>query len=251
MDSPLHHVPKERRARVLKLIELVVFPSFCRICHSLLEKAGERLVCRECWSRLTPQRSPFCICCGRFFEGAIESHVCSTCVEHPPAFSRHRSACRYRGTAKELIRLLKYQRLKVLGRDLGAFLFQSLQEETSLWWRADVLVPVPLHPKRKKERGFNQAEILAREMGRLSGIEVCKDLLRKSQESRPQTSLSGTERRSNLQGAFSVNKGRRAKGKTVILVDDVFTTGTTLEECSRALLRAGADEVRAATMAQA
>ncbi len=244
-------MPGEGRAGVLKLFELVVFPSFCRICSTLLEKTGERLVCRECWSRLRPQRSPCCICCGRFFEGAIESHVCSACVEALPAFTRHRSAGRYRGIAKELIILLKYQKLQLLGKGLGVFLFQSLEEETGLWWRADALVPVPLHPKRRKARGFNQAEILARELGRQCGLEVCRDVLKKNRDALPQTSLSGAERRANLREAFSVNQKRRVTGKTLILVDDVFTTGTTVEECARTLLRAGADEVRAVTLAQA
>jgi competence protein ComFC len=247
----LYSLSGERRKRLVKLFELVFFPSFCNICSTLLEKPGERIVCRGCLQKLRPESSAFCLCCGRFFEGRIESHLCSACLDSPPAYSRHRSVCRYRGMAKDLIRLFKYQKKKILGDDLALFLYRHLRGEDPLWWGADALVPVPLHPHRLRQRGFNQAEILARRLSRLSGIELQTNRLIKVRDAQPQTTLSGENRRSNLKGAYSVRHGRLLSGKTVILVDDVFTTGATMGECSRVLKEAGVQEVRAVTIAQA
>lgn len=251
MDAALYSLSGERRKRLVKLFELVFFPSFCPLCSSLLEKPGERVVCRNCLRNLRPETAAFCLCCGRFFAGRVASHPCPACLDSPPAFSRHRSACRYRGTVKDLIRLLKYQKKMVLGDDLARFLFKHLRREHSLWWGADILVPVPLHPHRLRQRGFNQAEILARRLSRLSRLDLQTKALIKVRDAAPQTTLSGEDRRSNLRGAYAVRGGRLIQGKTVILVDDVFTTGATMEECSRVLREAGAGEVRAVSIAQA
>ncbi|MGB2906297.1 MAG: ComF family protein [Candidatus Aminicenantaceae bacterium] len=208
-------------------------------------------MCGECWKLLQPEPSAHCLCCGRFYSGFVASHLCPACVETPPFFIRHRSACRYRGVAKELILLFKYQKMRVLGKDLARFLYSSLKDEEGLWWEAEALVPVPLHPHRYKQRGFNQAEYLAQELSALSGIQLHKNCLVKRRDALPQTSLTGESRRENLRGAFAVKDRLAFSNKVVVLVDDVFTTGSTLQECSRTLIEAGAREVRAVTLAQA
>lgn len=246
----MYRLSGKGRAGLVRLFELVLFPSFCHICSALLERPGERLVCEECWKRLLPEPSAHCLCCGRFYPGSVASHVCPACVEAPPFFIRHRSACRYRGVAKELILLFKYQKLRVLGKDLARFLYSSLKDEEGLWWEAEALVPVPLHPHRYKQRGFNQAEYLAQELSGLSGIPLNKNRLVKWRDALPQTSLSGESRRDNLIGAFAVKGRGTFSDKIVVLVDDVFTTGSTIQECSRTLLESGAREVRAVTLAQ-
>jgi len=247
----LHRLSGKGRTGLVKLLELVLFPSFCHICSVLLERQGERLVCLDCWENLEPLLAAHCVCCGRFFDGTVDSHVCSACVESPPSFIRHRSACRYRGVAKELILLYKYRRLRALGPDLARFLYAGLNEDAGLWWGADVLIPVPLHPRRQRQRGFNQSELLAGELSNLTGISMHAGLLRKRRDALPQTSLTGESRRDNLLGAYCVKNGRVLSDQVVILVDDVFTTGSTLQECSRTLLEAGAREVRAVSIAQA
>jgi ComF family protein len=153
--------------------------------------------------------------------------------------------------AKELILLYKYRRLRALGPDLARFLYAGLNEDAGLWWGADVLIPVPLHPRRQRQRGFNQSELLAGELSNLTGISMHAGLLRKRRDALPQTSLTGESRRDNLLGAYCVKNGRVLSDQVVILVDDVFTTGSTLQECSRTLLEAGAREVRAVSIAQA
>ena len=247
----MYRLSGKGRAGLLRLLELVLFPSFCHICSALLEKPGERLVCGECWEHLQPETEAFCLCCGRFYPGSVDPHVCPSCAQAPPPFVRHRSACHYRGAAKDLILLFKYQKLWILGRDLARFLYASLEGEEGLWWEAQALVPVPLHPRRLKQRGFNQAELLARELSVLSSIRLNRKGLMRRRDALPQTSLTGDSRRENLKGAFAVKEEANFSDQVVILVDDVFTTGSTIRECSRTLLESGAREVRAITLAQA
>ncbi len=246
----MHLLSGKSRTRLLKLFELVFFPSFCFSCGRLLEKPGERVVCQDCWSQLRPLSPPFCLCCGRLYNGCGGT-ICASCLETPPEFSHHRSVCRYQGMAKELVHAYKYQKRKILGVDLARFMYSNLARDQGLWWGADAFVPVPLHHKRAKQRGFNQAHVLARELSKQSDLPCLAGILKKKRDAVPQAILSGDERRRNLKDVFSVTGSSTVKGKVVILVDDVYTTGTTIRECSRTLLAAGAHEVRAVTFAQA
>ena len=139
----------------------------------------------------------------------------------------------------------------MLGKTLARFVYQALGKEEDLWWQVEGIVSVPLHPKRQKERGFNQAQDIARELARLKGIEVIENHLRKRKNVLPQTSLSRADRQKNVRGAFEVIKPEGIEGKVLLLVDDVYTTGATIKECSSVLLKAGAKEVKALTVAQA
>jgi competence protein ComFC len=232
-------------------VELLLFPSFCRVCSKPLGRPGERIVCDECVERLRPRTGPVCTCCGKFFDGAGESHFCRRCLERCPPFSLHRSCGPYGGILKDMILLFKYERFSVLSRPLGLYAEASLGAEEGLWAGADFLVPVPLHRKRERERGFNQSRLLAAELARRRGLAVLGGSLVKVKNVPPQTSLQGKGREENVRGAYEVRKACRTEGKILILVDDVFTTGSTLRECSRALRKAGAREVRALTLAQA
>jgi competence protein ComFC len=242
---------RARAAALARHVEFLVFPSFCRLCAKPLGRPGESLVCRDCLTRLASRRGPACLCCGRFFEGAGGDHLCGRCLDRVPPFSLHRSCGRYDGVLKDLILLFKYHRFPVLARPLARFAAESLAGEEGLWRDADLLVPVPLHGKRKRERGFNQSQRLARELGRIRGLEVLERCLVKVKATPPQTSLEGAGREVNVRGAYMVRKPGRVRGRTLILVDDVFTTGSTLRECGLALKKAGARDVRALTLAQA
>ena len=238
-------------ARSAKLVELALFPSFCKVCRALLETPGEKVLCPTCLDKIRAHRSSYCLCCGRFFEGAGEPHLCLACIRERPPFAVHRSCGLYQGELKDLILLFKYRGYEILGRPLGRFVFESLNGEESLWWGVEALIPVPLHPKRKRERGFNQARVLAKELSRLKGLPLEDLVLRKMKNVPPQTSLERDERMKSVRGVYAVSKREKIQGKTILLVDDVYTTGSTLKECSRELLNAGAKEVRAITIAQA
>jgi len=237
-------------AKAAKLFELAVFPSTCKICRTLLEAPAEKVLCQDCLDKIVPVRAPFCPACGRFFDGAGEPHYCSACLNEAPPFSAHRSSAKYRGHLKDALLLFKYRRYRVLGTHLAGFLVEALKREESLWAGVDVIVPVPLHRRRRRERGFNQAEVLAREIGRLKGIPVESRALIKMRNV-AQTSLERNERASNVRDAYRCGKAERLQAKTVLLVDDVFTTGSTLRECAGVLKHAGVKDVRAVTVAQA
>jgi len=230
--------------------ELVFFPSFCRLCSGLLELPGEKLICTSCWDQLKVPSSSFCLCCGRFFEGAGEPHLCSSCFQKSPPFSVHRSCGRYGGVLKDIILLYKYRRFKVLGKGLARFAFDALGKDEDFWRNVEVIIPVPLHRKRKKQRGFNQAQVIARELAKLRGIRL-EEALVKTKNVPPQTLIDWEEREKNVSGAFQVADKEKIKGRCVLLLDDVFTTGATIRECSCALIKAGVREVRAMTLAQA
>lgn len=236
----------------LKLAELVLFPSFCRRCGRLLERPGEKLVCRDCWDEARPRRAAsVCPVCGLFLDGAGKPGPCRACVEAPPPFAIHRSCGAYDGALKDIILLFKYRKLSALGRGLAGIAKDAVGAEAGLWAGAEAFVPVPLHPRRKRERGFNQSRVFALELGKLMGLPVLDGALVKVRNAPPQTSLAGNERAGNVRGAYQTGKRDRVRGKVLILVDDVYTTGSTLGECARTLGRAGAGEVRAVTIARA
>ncbi len=236
----------------LRLAELVFFPSFCRRCGRLLDRAGERLVCRDCWDEVRPvRRGALCPVCGRLFEGAGESHACRACVETLPAYTIHRSCGAYHGALKDIILLFKYRKLSVLGRGLAGIAGEAVGGDAELWRGVDALVPVPLHARRKRERGFNQSRVFAVELGRIMKVDVRDGVLVKVRNAPPQTSLEGRERAGNVRGAYRVAKEDLVRGKVILLADDVYTTGATIGECARTLLEAGAKEVRAVTIARA
>jgi len=234
-----------------KLGELLLFPSSCQVCEALLERAGEKVICRDCLERLRGADSPCCLCCGRFFEGAGEPHLCLDCLEKRPPFTRHRSGARYEGIAKDIILLYKYGGFAVLSGLLADFLVRTLGQEEDLWAGVEAVVPVPLHRSKEKSRGFNQSLLLARRLAGKRSLPLLKGCLVKVRPTAAQTSLDARARETNLKGAFRVKRSLGIKGKTVLLVDDVYTTGSTIRECSQVLRKAGVKEVRAVTIARA
>ncbi len=235
-----------------KYAEVLLYPSFCEICQAFLERPGEKVICLSCREKIKPHpQDSFCVCCGRFLEGAGEPHLCLECLERTPPFSKHRSAGRYDGIVRDIILLYKYSGFEVLGELLADYIEQTLGLEEDLWVGVDAIVPVPLHPAREKKRGFNQSRVLAKRLSRIKKIQLLERRLVKTKNIPPQTSLEANERATNVRGAFKVRGADTIKGKIILLVDDVYTTGSTLRECSLVLERAGAKEVRAVTIAQA
>ena len=234
-----------------KLVELLVFPSFCRLCREPLDEPGERVVCGECLARLAPRAGACCARCGRFLETPAEDALCGRCLARTPAYAVHRSCGAYGGTLKDVILLFKYRRYAPLGRPLARYAEACLGADARLWPGADGLVPVPLHPARRRERGFNQSRLLARDLARLRNVEVLDGCLIKTRNAPAQAGLRAADRERNVRSAYAVRRPGRIRGKTLVLVDDVTTTGATLRECARVLMAAGAKEVRAITLAQA
>jgi ComF family protein len=241
----------------------VIFPSSCPLCSQELYEAGLTGVCRACWESLAPWNGPACAQCGLPFtsERALDAEpaVCALCRNEAFDFDRARSYGLYGGNLRAAILQLKFQRRERLGRRLGALMAPSWRDlEDSGAGEAAVLVPVPLHSTRERERGFNQAELLARGLSAMLARSrntlaprVEPRALRRTRATPPQTGLSLSARRENVRGVFAVSDPARVRDLVIVLVDDVMTTGATLSACASALKGAGAAAVLALTLARA
>ena len=218
-------------------------------------------VCQACWDALETWRGPACAVCGTPFTADLGASatqpLCFQCAQGEFAFDSARSLGLYRGVLRSLILQLKFHRRERLGERLGARLAEGWNSLGPACVDArPLLVPVPLHGSRERERGFNQSALLAeglsRALARTWGAAAfeARALLR-TKATPPQTGLSLAARRDNVRGAFSVAEPERVRDRVVVLIDDVMTTGSTLSACAEALKAAGAERVLALTLARA
>jgi ComF family protein len=235
----------------------VLFPSDCRICGSALTTISRLPVCAPCVAQLAPLDGLLCSVCGeKLFSGfagsGSDGPLCGLCRRAAPHFRRAVAYGAYDGALRELVHLFKYQGVKPAGKLLGKLLSQAVDGLTLP--DATVLVPVPLWPGKRSTRGFNQAEAIARTFLSFRpspSIQLDTSILSRTRETASQTGLTRHQRRANVRGAFAVAVPEKVKGRSVLVVDDVMTTGTTAGECARVLRRAGAKEVFVATVARA
>ena len=223
-------------------LEQLLLPAECLSCRGLLPwTQSDALVCPACRTRWRALRPPWCERCGQ-----PEPHFgpCRLCPEWPPALRRARSAVWLDSEAREAVHALKYRGLPRVAADLAARMVRVLPRPIP----PATLIPVPLGPRRLRERGYNQSEHLAAALGRHWRLPVRPDPLVRRLDTATQTALTPTARLANVAGAFA---GRNVPRSPVILVDDVFTTGATLAEAARALAAAGAREIAAVTFGRA
>jgi ComF family protein len=226
----------------------LLFPPACAVCRIRVAPGSYSVMCPSCRGKHIYLRPPFCAHCGVELAGYADSnHRCGDCLRRPPPYSLARSLVRYEPSVAQLLRRLKYHGDTSVLPAIG-----ELLAECRLDAFADcrVIVPVPLHLTRHRQRGLNQASLLAQVFFPGKGESIRRDLLVRTRHTPAQTTLSGQQRRRNLDGAFAVRPGMSLAG-VVCLVDDVFTTGSTVAECSKVLLRYGAEEVRVLTLARA
>lgn len=221
-----------------------VLPAFCGVCDGPLEN-DEKAVCEECMSQIEFISEPYCLRCGKPTKG---EKVCKHCFMHPHKLLRMRTLGIYAGALASLIHLFKYARRLSLAVRLGKLMSKLVMKDNFLR-RAQLIIPVPLHPTRIRERGYNQSELLAKNIGEYLNIAVSKKSLARVRNTKSQTRLLPEQRRENVKGAFTVKDTEHIAEKHILLVDDVFTTGATLDECAIALINGGASAVYAVTCA--
>jgi ComF family protein len=242
--------PRDHVAEWLNAAMALIYPCVCQICGARRAEVAEGFVCRECQLRARFVVPPFCGRCGLPFAGEFTtSFECANCRDLELHFTSARSAVIAEGLVLEVIHRFKYQRQLWFEPFLGGLLArQAAPVLAAEGW--DLLVPVPLHPVKFREREFNQAERLARRLAGASGVALEPRALRRVRPTRTQTLLSREERAANVRHAFRPNARVGLRGRRVVLVDDVFTTGATTSACARALREAGAAAVCVWTVAR-
>lgn len=214
-----------------------VLPPRCVACGDITETTG---LCASCFAKVDWLATGCCERCAMPLEGG-EHGICLACEAAPPMVAASRAVTRYDDLTRSLVLRLKYGRRVGLVRVMGGAMARRAGDLD----RDTLIAPVPLHRGRLWTRGFNQAGLLAREVGRLSHADVAIDLLQRTRATTPMANLTPAQRKKNVRGAIRVNPARDVAGRTILLVDDVRTTGATLEACAKALLAAGAGRVEA------
>jgi competence protein ComFC len=228
-----------------------VYPDVCQQCHEARATRGEGYICRACWGQVRFIVAPMCDRCGLPFDGEISDVFdCANCHEMDLHFTQARSTVAAKGMVLEIIHRWKYQRALWFEPFLSGLLLReavpALRAE-----RWDLIVPVPLHPLKQNEREFNQAEHLGRHLSRAAIIPLGLRLVRRITPTRTQTQLSRNERSANVKGAFAPGPDiEKCRGKRVVLIDDVMTTGATTSACAKVLRTAGAADVCVWTVAR-
>lgn len=243
--------------RIIEKVLDVLFPVHCPFCDGIVgakevymakdakDAAVRRLVCPKCLPKLRPVREPFCMKCGKQLEDAAQ--YCPDCCNREHLFVQGRSLLLYDGAVRYSIYRFKYGGRKEYARAYAALTMLQLQDYIRMI-APDYLIPVPLHKKRFSKRGYNQAQLYAAHLGSLLSIPCRDDIAVRVKNTRPQKELDVQKRQNNLKKAFKI-VGNDVKLKTIILIDDIFTTGSTIDALSRELLAAGAAGVYFLTIA--
>lgn len=218
-------------------------PPRCAGCGTIVDEVHS--FCADCWKQIEFLGDGGCRMCGLPLQGT-DAGICAICLAKPPRIARTRAAVAYDDLSRSLVLRLKYGRKVALARTMARYmqpLLGTLPPEA-------VLVPVPLHRRRLWQRGFNQSALVAQELSKRTGFGTAPRLLRRSKATPPLKGMTMLQRRKAVAGAFSIDPSAKLEGRTVVLVDDVLTTGSTANACARALIRAGAGRVELLTWAR-
>ena len=235
-----------------ELLELI-FPPVCVLC----ERPGRAAICASCRERFEFIEPPYCQRCGKPLpKSAAKDMVCGQCRHQAPSFDTARAVGLHTATLREAVLRFKFSRRQRLAEPLAELLAERILAERSgrdglPWGGLTGVVPVVLHPRRRGWRGFDQAMLLARQVSALIEVPCLEQVLVREKDTQPQIGLSPVQRRQNVRGAFAVADPEFVAGEVLLLIDDVYTTGSTLNASARALRRAGAQEVYALTITRA
>jgi ComF family protein len=232
-----------------------LYPPRCAACDAPLDESVTYRVCAECLSRAEPVPGPHCEVCGGPIESVMNAETrCARCLANPPSYRRAVAFARYRSSAEDvpgtlpaLLRRHKYGLDQSVGRALAEYFGDELPLDAREY---DLVIPIPLHRRRLWWRGFNQAALLADEIARRLSLPVDATAVARTRFTPPQTARDHDARRRNVRRAFAVKHPDRLSGMRVLLVDDVMTTGATVDECSRSMIAAGAASVDVFTLAR-
>jgi ComF family protein len=233
----------------LRALASLFYPALCVVCSDDVDRS--EYLCENCQSRAPRITAAFCAKCSEPFSGVItQAFSCANCEHRILHFDSAVAVYRSRGLVRQLVHEFKYGHHRHLRYPLAGWLGEAMNDPRLRGLRFDVIVPVPLHPARERERGFNQATLLAELLSRQIGVPL-RPALERIRFTKTQTAHDRAERMENLRDAFRLRKKADVRQSRVLLIDDILTTGSTLSECARVLKEAGAVSVYAATAARA
>ena len=230
------------------------YPGYCLLDGKKLEKRDEVGLCQSCFEEIKLISPPLCSKCGYSVytsyevEGNNSNFICPSCLRRHNYFRFMRSACLYDGVIKRCIHLFKYKKKLALRKPFALLLYKTFSQYLAKDY--DFIAAVPLHPFKEFSREFNQAEVLAKDLAQNSGIKYLKNTLKRTKNTKSQTTLSSKQRKMNVKGNFVVSKPRIIKGKGMLLIDDVATTLSTVNECVKILLSSEVKFVDVLTLAR-
>jgi competence protein ComFC len=234
---------------VIHALTSLFYPATCVVCAANIERA--EYLCTDCQRRAPRIAPPFCSKCSEPYPGAItQTFNCANCEHRVLHFDCAVAVYRSRGLVRRVVHQFKYAGQRHLRYPIARWLHETLDDSRLRGRQFDVVVPVPLHPARERERGFNQAGLLADLIAPAAAAPV-RWILERTRYTTTQTAHDRAERMENLHGAFRLRKNQDVRDLRVLLIDDVLTTGSTLSECARVLKEAGAASIHAATAARA
>ncbi len=234
------------RRTFLRIAADLLLSRQCQGCGETLHEGDPGILCWECRSRLPLMSGPLCECCGDYATGVIEgSYLCPTCRAHPPGYDWARSAAHYQGVVQPIVRSLKYRQQLDCLEELALWMLTLWTDSSRPPVEAEpeLVLGVPMSYLRLRARTYNQADGIAKEIARALHITYRTRVLVRTRPTASQTTMNARQRRENVKEAFAVVRPRCVRGKSVLLVDDVMTTGATLSECARVLKGAGATHV--------
>ena len=230
------------RAGLRQLLDFAL-PARCGGCGTIVDEVHS--FCADCWKQVEFLGDSGCSTCGLPLE-ATDAELCGACVAKPPRIQRTRSAVAYDDLSRSIAIRLKYGRKVALARTMARYMAPLVRSQDG----DAILVPVPLHRSRLWRRGFNQSALVAAELARATGLRLDPALLKRTRRTPALKGMSLSQRRRTVAGAFGIDPAAELEGRTIVLVDDVLTTGSTANACARALQRAGAGRVELVSWAR-
>lgn len=234
---------------MLSQIINLLYPALCTVCGKKMNQWNQNL-CKDCITKISFRKPPFCIKCGKQLNGDLDIVAnCFDCKKIELYFDKAQSSCLYDEPIKTLIHNFKYKKITALGAEFSEIMLDFM-EKYHIGKNLDFVLPIPMHPKRLFQREINPSLILAKRIAKRLCVEFLDNTLKKIKNTPPQSKLARPKRTKNITGSFAVAKNSLVKGMNILLVDDLFTTGSTVNECAKVLKNGGATYIEAITLAR-
>ncbi|MCG9129547.1 ComF family protein [Candidatus Poribacteria bacterium] len=231
--------------QVIETALTFLYPAHCKVCEKTIGLESIPYLCGYCWDSLEFVTRPWCEICG------IQSNeeICSECATTPPRYGKLRTIAFYGTILQKIIHLYKFEKKRSLAKYLSDLMIRHLPNDCN-FDEYDYILPIPIHKNRLRERGFNQSILISKGISKEIGIDICTDALVRSKNTSPQSSLARDARQSNIVGAFEIKNKKLIEGKRILIFDDVYTTGATVNEAVNMLWNEDPLEIDVLTLAR-